>query len=144
MRKLTYAKAMVLLLVCTAIAMPNLYAQTTFATSNNTTASIQIDRLDQEATVVTITQKRSNASYVELSQNSVIKDKQTGIAYNLVMLDSNIDPITDIETTQLTFRPFLDGHSDFDLLDPSNQNASLFFSRIQVTEPSEAFADAGN
>ena len=93
MRKLTYAKAVVVLLVCFAFALPNLYAQTTFATSNNTTASLQIDRLDQDATVVTITQKRGTASYVELSQNTVIKDQQTGIAYNMVMLDCNIDPI---------------------------------------------------
>jgi len=144
MRKLTYAKAVVVLLVCVAFALPNLYAQTTFATSNNTTASLQIDRLDQDATVVTITQKRGTASYVELSQNTVIKDQQTGIAYNMVMLDCNIDPNTEIETTHLTFRPFLDGHGNFDLLDPSNQNASLFFSRIQFVEPSEGLADSGN
>ncbi|MFK8055546.1 MAG: hypothetical protein AB8F78_05445 [Saprospiraceae bacterium] len=140
MRKLTNLKTLVVLTVCAAFAMPDLYAQTTFETSNNPSASIHVERIDQDATLVTITQKRGNASYVELSQNTVIKDQQTGIAYNLVMLDCNIDPHTDIETHHLTFRPFLDGTGDFDLLEPCNQNASLFFSKIQVAEASPAIA----
>ncbi len=141
MRKLTNVKTVVALLVCSAFALPNLKAQTTFATSNNTTASIHVDRLDQDATVITITQKRGTASYVELSQNTVIKDPETGIAYNMVLLDCNIDPITDIETHHLTFSPFLDEIKSFDLLDPSNANASIFFSRIKFSESSDGLAE---
>ena len=132
---------MVALLVCSAFALPSLKAQTTFATSNNTTASLHVDRLDHDATVITITQKRGTASYVELSQNTVIKDPQTGIAYNMIMLDCNIDPITDIETHHLTFRPFLDEIESFDLLDTSNPNASIFFSRIKFAENSVVLVD---
>jgi len=144
MRKLTNVKTVVVLTVCAAFAMPNLCAQTTFATSNNPSASIHVDRLDQDATLVTITQKRGNASYVELSQNTVIKDPSTGIAYNLVLLDCNIDPLTDVETHHLTFRPFLDQVANFDIIEPSNQNGSLFFSRINVIEPTIADLDSTN
>jgi hypothetical protein len=141
MRKLTNAKAVVALLVCSAFALHNLTAQTTFETSNNTSASLHVDRLDQDATVITITQKRGTASYVALSQNTVIKDPQTGIAYNMVLLDCNIDPHTDIETHHLTFRPFLDEIESFDLLDVTNPNSSIFFSKIKLKEDSEALAN---
>ena len=137
MRKLTYAKAVVVVLANLAFAGTNLCAQTTFATTNNTNANITIDRMDHDATVITITQQRGTASYVELSQNTVVKDPQTGIAFKLVMLDCNIDPTTDIETHHLTFSPFLDEVGTFDFIDPLNQNASLFFSKVKMVEPSK-------
>jgi len=139
MRKLTYAKAAVVVLACLAFAGNVLCAQTTFATTNNASANITIDRMDHDATVITISQQRGTASYVELSQNTVVKDPRTGIAFKLVMLDCNIDPHTNIETHHLTFSPFLDEIGAFDFIDPMDQNASLFFSKVEKVESTEAF-----
>lgn len=140
MRKLTYAIAMVAVTACFAFAGPILCAQTTFATTNNTNANLTIDRMDQDATVVTIIQQRGTASYVEISQSTVVKDPQTGITFKLLILDCNIDPITDIETNHLVFAPFIDEVLMFDLIDPLNQNASLFFSKINAVTTTEAIA----
>ena len=105
-------------------------AQTTFESSNNPAASLRIEQIDGGATVVHVRQSRASAAYVPVSQGTVLRDKLTGVACVLRSLDVEIDEQSQVEHYTLTFDPFLDEVTQFELLDPRNPNASLYFSRI--------------
>jgi hypothetical protein len=141
MRKLHTLRFAAAAVICATLFSNATMAQTTFATSNNPEASIEVNRIDNEATIVTISQDRRSSTYVQVSQNTVIKDRETGIAYMMTFLESSVDPDTYIETQRLTFRPFLDGATSFELLDPRKVNENLYFSRVEHSCDSWAYSD---
>jgi len=133
MRRLhrTYATAAGLLALALCVTEPGT-AQTTFASSNNPAASLSVQQQNKEATVVHVSQTRTSVSYVPLSQNTVLRDPQTGISYPLQGLDVEIERATLTEHYTLRFAPFIDVVGYVELLDPTNVNGALYFKAIDL------------
>lgn len=130
MRKLQrYSAAAGLLSLAVSIGTSS-SAQTSFASSNNPTAKLRIEKLDDTATVLHVSQNRESVNYVPISQNCVLLDRSTGIAYPLQALDFEIEKSSDNEHHKLVFAPFKDGISRFELVDPTKPNAALYFKDI--------------
>ncbi len=108
----------------------NTSAQTTFASSNNPSATLRIEAANHEQTVVHVRQHRDNINYVPLSQNTVLRDKATGISYPLRSLDVSVDPSSKVEVQTLSFSPFLEPAATFELLDPTRPNQALYFKEV--------------
>ena len=109
-------------------------AQTTFASSNNPSASLRIERSDRAGTRIYVEQARGSAAYQPVSQQTVLRDPETGVSYPLQALDSEVSPNGTTEHHTLTFAPFLDTVGDFELVDPTRPADALYFKGIRREE----------
>ena len=69
---------------CACLCTGRLAAQTTFARTNDPSAAIEVERSDEELTVIRITQRPSRAGYAAVSEGVVLRDERTGVAYRPV------------------------------------------------------------
>lgn len=67
--------------IAACAALTPLLAQTTFASSNDPSAAVAVRRPDPASAVVRITQRPARAGYAALSEEVVLRDERTGVAY---------------------------------------------------------------
>ena len=142
MRKLQTFKVLSGLGMCIAFLTSSVQAQTTFAASNAPCASIEVKQNDETATVVVIEIPSGCHSNQAISNGTILKDVETGIAYR--MRGKEVETFTENGHTRhsytLTFSSLDPNTAVFDLIDPQMQQSALYFSQVSHQAFTEAKA----
>ncbi len=114
-------------------------AQTTFLHSNDPTASISVEVLEDGRTAVIITRALRDDPMMTLSEGTVLRDLAGGISYEMRERLVDVSKNGQLEIITAVFRKFDGGVKQFDLIDPRLQQRSLFIAQIEYT-PNDALA----
>ncbi len=109
-----------------------LLAQTTFALSNDHTATLRVEQLDATGTIVTIVRAARTSELVPISTDVVLRDPATGIAHRALSSATHMSKDGLLESTSLRFPAFDADVANFDLLDIERHHQHLYFSQIRV------------
>ncbi len=114
-------------------------AQTTFQSSNDPTATIAVEVLEGNRTLVTVTRALREETPMTLSPGTVLRDNAGGISYEMRDRHVQVSKNGRLETVTATFRGFDAGVRQFDLIDPMLQQRSLYITQIEHV-PTDAVA----
>ena len=125
----------------TAAACVTASAQTTFASSNDHTASLRVERTADLGTVVILTRAHRDPQPAPFSERTILRDPATGIGYDLRRQSSRRSKDGRTETVRAVFRLLDADVETFDLMDPHLQQQALYISQIRDGEVVTASAD---
>ena len=133
MRRLTTRAAAALALGLATYA-PQVRAQTTFASTNDPSATIRLEFAADHRAVVTIVRAARAPRALPISGAVALRDLATGIAHPAEAIESEVSKDGLLVSTRVVFTGVETSVTLFDLLDVARQQEHLYFTKIRIAD----------